>query len=541
MKRQGALQRLLRRLRPPPPARAVPSGSPIHELARRIDPSRISPTVAVVELDGEPWTVAVTDSACTATPGGTDDPAVTVRASASTLQRVLDGSLTPERAYLTGAVRTSNPALLAAVLRTLQSPSSRDDTRSATRARVRPPGGTEGEGSSRSGPGPLTGVTVIDLTRMVPGAILARQLIDLGARWIKIEAPVGGDPMRHLEPTVGGTGAGFATLLRGAESVSVDLRTPEGIDTIRRLARTADVLVESFRPGTLDRWGLSLDDLRESAPRLITCSISAYGTSGPGATAVAHDLNLAAITGALIHVSDGVPHLQLADVGCGLLASSAILAALLERTRTGRGRHLEQPLATGPLPLMAWMWAESAAGSSGLPTSVLAGLCPGYRRYRCRDGLELVIAAIEPKFWQEILGRLGMDHLAPLALDCGPDGHQAITELEELFTSRPRQHWLDVFEGGSLPVTPVHNLEAARHDPFVMPFLETTPAPGGTTLHSIGPFLPSLGHTPEQPAPNLGEHTAAVLAELEKPDHSDERNRGPNEKRCPGAAGSRRS
>jgi crotonobetainyl-CoA:carnitine CoA-transferase CaiB-like acyl-CoA transferase len=515
-----ALRRLLRRRRPPdrPTDPREPSEAPIRELVRRLDPSRLDPGVVLVQLDDSQWSVTISDEACTLVPGDADQPSCTVRTTPATLRRVLDGTLAPERAYLTGAVRTSNPAYLAAILRALRRRGPEGEH--AAEPRRRAPSAPVSASPAGVDAGPLTGVTVVDLTRMVPGAILARQLIDLGARWIKVEAP-SGDPMRHLEPTIDGIGAGFATLLRGAESVCVDLKTREGIDAVERLARQSDVLVESFRPATLQSWGLSLDALRESAPRLITCSLSAYGASGPGAAEVAHDLNLTAITGALTSVGGGIPHVQLADVGCGLLASTAILAALLERTRTGRGRHVEQPLVTGPLPLLAWAWADAAAGGGGLPTSVLAGHCPGYRRYRCSDGLELAIAAIEPKFWQEILRRLDLEHLASTALDCGPAGHRASAELEAVLASQPREHWLGLFSGASLPATPVHTIDAALHEPLLAPFRESTPTGAGSCLDGIGPFLPSFSGAPRGPAPALGEHTARVLEELTRSEPSE--------------------
>lgn len=225
-------------------------------------------------------------------------------------------------------------------------------------------------------PLPLKGVLVLDLSRMLPGAVLARQLLDLGGRLIKVEEPGTGDPMRMVPPQVGGIGVGFATFFRGAESITLDLRDPKDAERVRRLATHADVLIESFRPGTLESWGLGWDRLYAKNPRLVWCSLSSFGSAPEIRDRVAHDLNLSAMAGILDLVGGRVPRLQLADITSGLLAGSAILAGLLGRERDGTGRRLEQPLAAGPLPFLTWSWAEQAVGGGGTLDTLLGGVCP---------------------------------------------------------------------------------------------------------------------------------------------------------------------
>jgi crotonobetainyl-CoA:carnitine CoA-transferase CaiB-like acyl-CoA transferase len=199
---------------------------------------------------------------------------------------------------------------------------------------------------------PLDGITVVDVSRMLPGAILARQLIDLGARLIKIEEPGTGDPMRMVPPLVEGVGIGFSTLLRGAESVCLDLSSSEGQTRLRSLAARADVLAESFRPGAMAGWGLSFDTLSAANPRLVWCSLSSFGRGEKVRSKLAHDLNLIALTGALEAMGPEQPRLQLADVGAGLLAASSILAALFRRERTGLGGRVDhRPAAVHDLAL----------------------------------------------------------------------------------------------------------------------------------------------------------------------------------------------
>jgi alpha-methylacyl-CoA racemase len=364
--------------------------------------------------------------------------------------------------------------------------------------------------------GPLTDVVVVDFSRMLPGAVLARQLIDLGARLIKVEDPAGGDPMRAAPPMVGGVGAGFATLLRGSESVCLDLRSESGAVAARRLAASADVVIESFRPGTAKRWGLDPESLTTTNPGIVFCSLSSYGWQNPWADQVGHDLNFVAASGLLsLLPGNGVPAVQLADVTVALVATSAILAALLSRQRSGRGAVLEQPLASAPLPFLAWAWADAAAGGAGVLDVLLAGNAPCYRRYHCADGLELAVAAIEPKFWAGFLEMLELPHLADAGFDPGEEGRRAAAEIGQALAKRPRSHWLEQATNRRIPVSAVNDLSTARQEgPYSLPQVEEKiMTPDGASLRGVAPWIAG-GRTPAGAAPALGEHTEAVLEEL---------------------------
>ena len=362
---------------------------------------------------------------------------------------------------------------------------------------------------------PLEGTIVLDATRMLPGAVLARTLVDLGARVVKVEDPLTGDTMRHTPPLIGDTGAGFCALLRGCESITLDLRSDHGAAAFRRLARHADVIAESFRPDTLDAWGLGISRLHAINPRLVICSLSGFGGSSERSRQAAHDLNFTALAGVTDLLGGGVPRIQLADVGGALLAATAITAALLRRERTGRGAHIEQPLAAAPLPFLVWAWADAAAGGGGVGETILAGRCAAYRTYRCSDGKEVAVAAIEPKFWSELTRILGVPRCAGSGLDVGPAGQTAAAEVGAAFQAGPRADWLDLMATYGLPVTPVNDLETARRDPAYTAagWMEDLPVSGGAAAVP-GPFIPSLGRTPTRPAPRLGEHTRAVLREF---------------------------
>lgn len=366
------------------------------------------------------------------------------------------------------------------------------------------------------GPLPLEGTLILDLSRMLPGAVLARQLLDLGARLIKVEEPGIGDPMRMVPPLVDGVGVGFATFFRGAESLTLDLRMAEEAECLRRIAATVDVVVESFRPGALEEWGLGWDELSEGNSRLVWCSLSSFGRAPEVRERLAHDLNLSAMAGILDLVGGRVPRLQLADVTSGLLAASAILGGLLVREQTGSGLRIDQPLAAGPLPFLTWSWAEQAQGGGGVLDTLLGGVCPCYRIYRCGDGRSLSLAALEPKFWVSFLEMIEVDNLAESAFAVGEECQRVVVTIERMLSANPREHWLRIAVERKLPLGPVNDFDEAAADPVftLAGLIEQAPMPDGSTAAGVGPWHPGLGRTPERPAPRLGEHTAAILAEF---------------------------
>jgi alpha-methylacyl-CoA racemase len=353
---------------------------------------------------------------------------------------------------------------------------------------------------------PLDGVVVLDASRMLPGAILARQLLDFGARVIKIEDPGGGDPMRQVPPLVGGVSATFAALYPGAESVALDLRRAPDAERLRTMAASADVVVETFRPGAMEKWGVGSDTLTGINSRLIYCSMSSWGRGENECGRIGHDLNFVATSGLLgLLAGEGIPSVQVADVGAALLACSGILGAILVRHRTGRGTVIDQPLATGPAPFLAWAWADRAAGGGVLHT-LLSGRWPCYRRYRCGDGLEVAVSTIEPKFWMGFLGLLDLTELAPAGIDEGDAGQAAADAIQKVLDGRDRAEWLGIFEEAGLPVSAVHDIDAARESGVLEAagVAEGVASPDGEgRLEALGPFVPSVGRTPDGPAPLL--------------------------------------
>ncbi len=309
----------------------------------------------------------------------------------------------------------------------------------------------------------LESIVVLDASRMLPGAVLAWRLLALGARVLKVEDPAGGDPMRSTPPFLNGTGAGFATFLAGAESVALDLRDARDAGAFAKIARHVDVVVESFRPGTLGRWGLGLEDLRRLNPRLITVSLPGYGR-GEDAQRVGHDLNFLAESGLLALLGGDVPKTQLVDVSAGLLAAEGILGALLVRSRTGTGSHVEQPLRDAIEPFLAWPRAEVLAGGPGASSVLLGGGCPAYGLYTAGDGQRIAVGALEPKFWQEWLALLELPSYADAGLDLGERGSEARRAVATRVAERPAEVWVALARERGLPVSVVSEAVAPARE-----------------------------------------------------------------------------
>lgn len=375
---------------------------------------------------------------------------------------------------------------------------------------------------------PLDGLIVLDLTRLLPGPFASLLLADLGARVIKIEDPRGGDYARYLPPLGGRMSAAFAALNRDKESVALDLKHPVGRAAFERLAAGADVLVESFRPGVMDRLGLGPAALAAHNPRLITCAITGYGQDGPLAERAGHDLDYLATAGlAGLTGADGraVPlGIQSADLmGGALYAVVGILAALTERHRTGRGRVVDASMTDGVagfgIMLHARQHQDGAAVGPG--DDLLAGSRPCYRLYTCQDGGRLAVGALEPKFWIALCQAIGRPQYAGDGLATGKRRAVVEADLEALFASRPRDAWVALLAEHDVCVEPVLGLDEARRSPHAeargLFGSHRHPGEGAEFLHQFpNPRLLPGAEPPAEvrPAPQLGQHTRAVLAEF---------------------------
>ena len=292
---------------------------------------------------------------------------------------------------------------------------------------------------------PLDGLLAVDLTRYLPGAYASRELLRLGARVVRLEPPEG-DPMRQVAPVW------EAALNAGKESVACDLKAEPELG--RALLARADVVLEGFRPGVAARLGVGPDDAPESA---VYCSITGFGTEGPHTGRAGHDLNYLGWAGVLEDTAPALPPLQPADLAAGALAAVAeILAALLERTRTGRGARLTISMTHGSHRLVSHRLGPDGGAADPLPRFLTGGLA-AYRIYATGDGRHLTVAALEPKFFVRLCELLGRPELAERHLVAHAQPGLAAA-LGEIFSTRPLAEWLELFDGEDVAVGPVATL-----------------------------------------------------------------------------------
>jgi alpha-methylacyl-CoA racemase len=374
---------------------------------------------------------------------------------------------------------------------------------------------------------PLSGIRVLDLSRLLPGGYASQLLADFGADVIKVEEPGSGDYGRHMPPYgPSGMGLAFLAVNRNKRSLTLNLKSEEGRSIFLRLVRSADVLLESFRPGVMARLGLGYEQLREIRPELIYCAISGYGQDGPYSQRAGHDLNYLGYAGLLHYNRDQqgrpvMPPTQLADLaGGGLMAVIGILTALIGRSQTGQGRLIDVSMTEGAMALLPLaMSSYLTTGQAPQPgRSPLDGGLPCYNIYETRDGGYITLAALEPKFWHAFCTRIGHLELLPFHTPVGPEERkQAIAILQSIFKTRTRDEWLAELADLDACVGPVYSLEEALSDPHAQARgVAHLSAIAGETLGTLRP-LPRLSDTsPEEryQPPQLGEHSAAILSEL---------------------------
>jgi crotonobetainyl-CoA:carnitine CoA-transferase CaiB-like acyl-CoA transferase len=313
---------------------------------------------------------------------------------------------------------------------------------------------------------PLSGVRVLDLSTLLPGPLATLLLAESGADVVKIERPGQGDEMRAYQPTLGAASANYAVLNRGKRAYAADLKQPEQRDRVLALAAEADVLVEQFRPGVVDRLGLGYEQVRAVNPDVIYCSITGYGQYGPHATRAAHDLNYLAEMGLLGVVVDGagtppLPPTVLADIAAGTYpAVMNILLALRRRDATGEGCHLDIAM-TRNLQLLAYGYFATHQGGGGWPTpgnELLTGGSPRYQVYATKDGRHVAVAALEQKFWVRLAELL---ELPEQYLDERGQEGTVIAAVADLIGARTAEYWRKTFHGEDVCSVVVATFEEA--------------------------------------------------------------------------------
>lgn len=312
----------------------------------------------------------------------------------------------------------------------------------------------------------LAGLRVIDLTLFLPGPYLTLQLADHGAEVIKVEPPGEGDPTRHLGLADGESTVYFRLLNRGKKSVVLDLKSEKGKQELYRLAEIADVFVESFRPGVMERLGFGEAELRRRNPRLVYCSMSAFGAAGPYRDRPAHDLAVEALAGVL-SLNTSIPSLPVSDLLAALHGLAGILMALLRREKTGRGDFIDIGMHDVTVAALANVLGPTLA-ENRQPVATHERTTGGsafYRLYATRDGRHLSLGGQEVKFVRNLLGALGRAELAPLCEKPGPHQQPVMDLLSDFFGQRTLAEAVEFLAKLDVCYGEVKTLPEALRDP----------------------------------------------------------------------------
>jgi alpha-methylacyl-CoA racemase len=372
--------------------------------------------------------------------------------------------------------------------------------------------------------GPLEGIRILDLTRLLPGGYATLLLADLGADVVKVEEPGKGDYIRWTPPVVGDFSAAHIALNRNKRSLTLNLKTYSGRAAFLRLVESFDVVIESFRPGVMARLGLGWQELRERSERLVYCAISGYGQDGPYSLMAGHDANYIGYAGVLSIIGEEgrrpvLPGVQVGDLaGGGMAAVAAILAALVRRANTGTGDFCDISMTDGAVSWLSIHAAEFVATKQEPQRELmhLSGLYPCYRVYPAADGW-ITVGALEPQFWAELCEAIDRPDLAGDGFATGPRRSEVVFELESLFSTKTRAAWMDHFADRDVCVAPVKSVPEAFDDPQVRArdmVFESEVEGVGEWIHIGNPLKVGEARTAglrRQP-PRLGEHTEEVLA-----------------------------
>jgi alpha-methylacyl-CoA racemase len=332
--------------------------------------------------------------------------------------------------------------------------------------------------SPASAVGPLAGLRVLDLTRLLPGPVATLHLADLGAEVIKIEDTGAGDYARSFSAGAapGEDSYFFRIVNRNKRGLRLDLKRPQGVEVFLRLARDADVIVEGFRPGIVDRLGVGYEAVKAINPRIVYCAITGYGQDGPWRDRAGHDINYVATAGVLDQIgaaggSPALPNFQIGDLlGGGMTAVAGILAAVIAAKASGEGRYVDVSMTDAVFahaysPLLATL-------INGRPRprgeDDLSGALPGYGIYRTQEGRYMAVGALEPKFWETFCDALGRPDLKPHGFIGGDKATWVRGELEVLFASQVQDYWAQKFSFVDCGVTPVLAMDEALHHPQLM-------------------------------------------------------------------------
>jgi crotonobetainyl-CoA:carnitine CoA-transferase CaiB-like acyl-CoA transferase len=373
---------------------------------------------------------------------------------------------------------------------------------------------------------PLEGVRVLDLTRLLPGPYCSLLLADFGADVIKVEDPNGGDYARWYAPKVANQSAMFISLNRNKRSITLDLKSEKDKEVFIDLIRTADVLIESFRPGVMERLGLGYEELKKQNPKLIYCAITGYGQSGPYAKEPGHDLNFLSYAG-LLHLqgaANGNPlmsSVQIGDIGGGsLMATIGILLSIIDVKKSGKGQFVDISMLDGAVSWMQTIlpdyWATGQLPNRGELTLNGGKAC--YEVYRTKDNRFISVGALEYKFWKNFCKVIGKEELIERLDEPVQQQLRMKAEVQEVILQKSLAEWLVVFEGIDACVSPVLTPQEMVENPQIKhrEMIEEICHPEAGVINQIANPIKLSGQKLKlrRHAPRLGEHNVEIINEL---------------------------
>jgi alpha-methylacyl-CoA racemase len=372
--------------------------------------------------------------------------------------------------------------------------------------------------------GPLRGIRILDLTQLYPGPLATMMLADLGADVVRLEHPSRPDNVHHLPPFIGKESAAYLTLNRSKRSLALDTAKEVGRKVFFDLVRTADVVVEQFRPGVLEKIGIGYVQAVPFNPRIIYVSITGFGQDGPYRNKAGHDINYMALAGLLSQVKKGeemvLPGFQTADVvGGGYMSVIACMAALWHREKTGKGQRVDVSMTDSVMPMITLQLAQywGSQGDNEI-MNPFDGSFPFYGVYECADGKPVSLGALEQKFWAGFCQMADKPEWLSLQFAMGEERRKVREEVAGLFKTKPRDEWLKLAEVHDICLSSIHELGDLEMDPQLQAreMIIETEHEEGLKLKGIGIPIKFSDSKPDkpQPAPMVGQDSIEILKEL---------------------------
>ena len=370
---------------------------------------------------------------------------------------------------------------------------------------------------------PLEGIKILDLSRLLPGPLATQMLADMGADTIKIEDVNSPDYIRFFPPMVADDSALYLSLNRNKRSIAINFKSTEGKEIFFALVKSADVVVEQYRPGIMEKIGIGYEQAKKVNPKIIYVSVTGYGQTGPYAQKAGHDLNYIALSGVLANIGTKerpvIPGVQIADVSGSYAAVNGCLAALLQRGKTGEGQHVDISMTDSAMLfatlIHAQAWAENKNVERG--NFQLSGALANYNVYETADGKFVALGALEPKFWICFCEAVQKPEWKNKIIAPEEEMAKVKEEVTALFKSKTRAEWEHFAEQYDVCLTPVlENSELAQNENLIHRNMVFETETGNKKLNTIGTPIKFMGrgNPAPEPAPKLGRDTDAILKEL---------------------------